>query len=161
MPSARASVRCPLGWQNPDVLAALESIPALSHLSADVLERLASVVRAQDFAKGDVLLHEHDTTRDTYPIIDGLCEVSSGGQKIDESGPGDIDGEIALLYRTPRSATVKAASDVRTLVLPADAFDEISASDPKAATALRGAAEFYLRYTFCRGTLRPQLSLRT
>jgi CRP-like cAMP-binding protein len=130
------------------ILAVLESIPALSHLSADIRERLAGVVREQDFAKGEVLLHEHDTTRDTYLIVDGLCEVWSKGEKIDESGPGDIDGEIALLYRTPRSATVKAASDVRALVLPADAFDEIAAADPKAATAIRGAMEFHLRNRF-------------
>jgi L-cysteine/cystine lyase len=75
-----------------------------------------------------VLLHEHDATRDTYFIIDGLCEILRNGEKVDESGPGEIDGEIALLYRTPRSGTVRASTDVRALVLPADAFDAIAAA---------------------------------
>ena len=131
-----------------DVLAELESIPALAHLAPDVLEQLVAVVRPKLFAKGEVLLHEHDATRDTYFIIDGLCEILRNGEKVDESGPGEIDGEIALLYRTPRSGTVRASTDVRALVLPADAFDAIAASDPAAATALRGAMEFYLRNRF-------------
>ena len=126
----------------------LETMPPLAHLSADVLDRLAEVVHEQSFAKGEVLLYEHDRTRDTYFIIDGLCEVWGDDMKLGESGPGDIDGEIALLYRTPRSGTVKATSDVRALVLPADAFDKIAADDPDAAKAIRGAIEFYLRNRF-------------
>jgi CRP-like cAMP-binding protein len=49
-------------------------------------------------------------------------EVSQGGQRVREQGPGDSFGEIALLRDVPRTASVRALEPVETLTLSRDDF---------------------------------------
>jgi CRP/FNR family transcriptional regulator, cyclic AMP receptor protein len=52
-----------------------------------------------------------------YVIIDGKATVTRAGKQIAVLGAGDSFGELSLLDRAPRNATVTAETDVDTLIL--------------------------------------------
>ena len=81
---------------------ALAALPPLRGLDASALDWLSDVVRPLEFAPGDVFVYERAPTRECYFVIEGETEVLVGGSKLGEGGRGDIEGEIALLFETPR-----------------------------------------------------------
>jgi CRP-like cAMP-binding protein len=66
---------------------------------------------------GRVLCEEGAIGRDFFFILEGRASVRRGGRKIALLGPGDYFGELALLDRQPRSATVVADTDMALLDL--------------------------------------------
>ncbi len=90
--------------------------------------------------KGDVLFREGDPSDFACRILSGEVEVvrDSGGGPVTlgRIGAGDIVGEMGVIERKPRSATVIAASDVEVDAIPAESFFDRIASDPPAAERL-------------------------
>lgn len=70
------------------------------------------------YAVGDTIFQAGDDGHYMYVIQDGEVEVVADGSVIDTVGPGGIFGEMALIDRSPRSATVRAKTDCR--VVPID-----------------------------------------
>ena len=71
---------------------------------------------------------------DAYFVIeDGEVEVSAAGRSLGSCGPGDGVGEIALLRRVPRTATVVARTSVQAYAVDAETF--LSAVSGQAAAA--------------------------
>ena len=70
------------------------------------------------FAAGDTIFQAGDDGHYMYVIQDGEVEVLDGERIIDNVGPGGVFGEMALIDRSPRSATVRAKTDCR--VVPID-----------------------------------------
>nr|MBA3475463.1 cyclic nucleotide-binding domain-containing protein [Actinomycetota bacterium] len=61
--------------------------------------------------------------REFFVLIEGTADVMQGGNKIGRLlGPGDFFGEIALISKAPRSATITTTSPVRALVITDRAF---------------------------------------
>lgn len=60
---------------------------------------------------GDVVIQQGDEGDNFYVVDEGLFEVFVNGKKVVEIGPGGSFGELALMYNTPRAATVKAVND--------------------------------------------------
>ena len=58
-----------------------------------------------------------DAGSEFFVIIDGQCEVSRHGQPVAPLGPGAFFGDLALLDRAPRNATITALTDMELLVL--------------------------------------------
>lgn len=67
---------------------------------------------------GEVLFSEGEAGDLMYAVVEGTLHLSVGGRVVDEVGPGQIVGEMALIDQSPRSATVVAA--VNTTVAPVD-----------------------------------------
>jgi len=79
---------------------------------------------------------------DTFIVIaSGDVDVSVDGRPIHQLGPGSGIGEIALLRRSPRTATVVAATDVTGYAIDAPTFLAAIAGPAAAAAAERLAAE--------------------
>ena len=57
--------------------------------------------------------------------------MERGGKKIAKIGPGDFFGEIALISKTPRNATITTTSPVRALVITDRAFRQLLDHSPK------------------------------
>ena len=70
------------------------------------------------YVAGDTIFSAGDDGHMMYVIQDGEVEVLVGDQVIDSVGPGGVFGEMALIDRSPRSATVRAKTDCR--VVPID-----------------------------------------
>jgi CRP-like cAMP-binding protein len=59
---------------------------------------------------------------EVYVIVYGEAGVEVGGREVSTLGPTDYFGEIALLYDTPRTATVRARGNLRTLSFDGPSF---------------------------------------
>lgn len=76
---------------------------------------------------GAIIVREGDAAEHFFVLIEGQAEVFTGrdpaaGRRLATLGPGDFFGEIGLLRRVPRTATVRATTPVVVLVVDRDAF---------------------------------------
>ncbi len=95
----------------------LQQVPLFSACSRKDLQLVAK--RAEDVRvpAGKALVSEGETGHEFFVILDGTARVSRGGRKVATIGPGAAFGELALLERAPRNATVVADSDMELVVL--------------------------------------------
>jgi CRP-like cAMP-binding protein len=103
----------------------LKGVPLFAGCSRAELRELALVADELDLRDGRILVREGRPGREFFILVDGNVRVSKGGRKLNELGPGDWFGEIALLTNTPRTATVTATSPVRVLVITDRAFRRV------------------------------------
>jgi CRP-like cAMP-binding protein len=64
-------------------------------------------------AAGETIFREGDPADMMYGICEGTVEIMAGGRTLETLGPGGIFGEMALVDRSPRSATVVARTDCK------------------------------------------------
>ena len=95
----------------------LRKVPLFAECSKKELGELASIADELDIREGKTLTTEGSIGREFFVLIDGGARVSRNGRKLADLGPGDWFGEMALLTREPRMATVVATAPVRTLVV--------------------------------------------
>ncbi len=95
----------------------LTQVPLFSALSKKELQLVAR--RAEDVRvdPGRILVSEGSTGSEFFVIIDGTATVSRHGRKVASLGAGDAFGELALLDKAPRNATVTAQTDMELVVL--------------------------------------------
>jgi CRP-like cAMP-binding protein len=73
-------------------------------------------------AAGDAVYTQGEAADGCVVIEHGTAEVLGDGRRIAELGPGELVGEIALLRRVPRTATVRALTDLDLRMLDGDRF---------------------------------------
>jgi MFS family permease len=110
------------GPAEPRRLELLEAIPIFSPLSPPVLEQLAARLTAVHARAGDEIIRAGDHGDRFYVVDAGTVEVLLDGQPPRREGEGTYFGEIALLKDVPRTATVRAATDVDLFALDRDDF---------------------------------------
>jgi CRP-like cAMP-binding protein len=95
----------------------LAQVPLFSALSKKELQLVAR--RAEDVKvdAGRILVSEGSTGSEFFVIIDGTAVVSRHGRKVATLGAGDAFGELALLDKAPRNATVTAQTEMELVVL--------------------------------------------
>jgi CRP-like cAMP-binding protein len=95
----------------------LAEVPLFSACSKKDLQLVAK--RAEDVKvdAGKRLVTEGDTGTEFFVVIDGKATVSKRGQRVAELGPGGFFGELALLDKAPRNATVTAGTPMELVVL--------------------------------------------
>ena len=101
---------------------ALRGAEALAHLGAATLEGLARAAEPHAFAPGARLMSQGEPGEDYHVIVSGQVAVTLDGLVVNRLGPGSGVGELALLFNTPRTATVTAVDDVTTLSLNRETF---------------------------------------
>jgi MFS family permease len=100
----------------------LQADPLLQLLSLSVIEELAADMRPVAYEDGEALIREGEPGDEYLIIAAGEVEVSAGGRVLQRLGPGHGVGEIALLRKVPRTATVRAIGPVEACALHCDAF---------------------------------------
>jgi MFS family permease len=103
-------------------LELLRALPIFAPLPEATLERLATHLEEVAAAAGETIFRQGDAGDHFYVVDDGLVDVIPDGRAPVELGPGEFFGEIALLRDVPRTATVRARTDVRLYALSRDAF---------------------------------------
>ena len=133
-PIAKRTRRSPLVEAQ---MALLRRNPLFAPLPLTALDCLAESLLSVSYGESEVVMRQGDPG-DTYLLIeDGEVDVSADGRALGTCGPGDGVGEIALLRRVPRTATVVARTRVEGYAIDAGAF--LTAVSGRAAAAAAAA----------------------
>jgi CRP-like cAMP-binding protein len=95
----------------------IKRVPLFGELSRKDLNEVAGIADEIDLRDGKVLIREGELGHEFFVLLDGTVEVRKGKRRVATLGRGDFAGEIALLSKSPRTATVRATSPVRALVI--------------------------------------------
>jgi len=94
------------------------------------LAAIATLATPLDLPAGKVLASQGEQGKEFFVIVSGRAEASREGFTIGGMGPGSFFGEMSLLERLPRVATVTTTEPTTVLVLTAKAFDQLVADMP-------------------------------
>jgi CRP/FNR family transcriptional regulator, cyclic AMP receptor protein len=100
----------------------IKRVPLFSQCSKKELGDVASIADEIDLEEGKVLIREGDRGREFFVLIEGKADVRKGTRKLNTMGAGDFFGEIALVSKSPRTATVTTTTPSRALVVTEQAF---------------------------------------
>ncbi len=100
----------------------LSGVAIFEPLPVVVVEHLAGRLERCDYRAGDVVMREGDEGETVHIVASGTAEVAVGGAPRPGLGPGDSFGEIALLRKGRRTATVTAPGNLTTYCLGRDDF---------------------------------------
>lgn len=107
-------------------VSTLSRSPLLESLLPVELESLAQVFTAAEVTAGEVVLREGDVGDSLFIVANGVLDVlvhtDAGDVVVGALAAGDAFGEISLIDRSPRSATVKAREPATLYVLTHDAL---------------------------------------
>lgn len=95
----------------------LANVPLFSACSQKELARIAKATDEVNLPDGRVLMNQDETSREAFIIVAGKAVVKRNNRKVADLGPGSMIGELGLLDRGPRTATVVADGPVDVLVL--------------------------------------------
>ena len=94
------------------------------------LDAIARLATPLDLPAGKVLATQGEQGREFFVIVSGKVEATRANVQIGTLGPGSFFGEMSLLERLPRVATVTTTEPTAVLVLTAREFDDLVASMP-------------------------------
>jgi CRP-like cAMP-binding protein len=114
----------------------LGRVPLFSGVKPKELKKLAKRMQERSFNEGETITKEGETGLGFFVIQDGNATVSRNGEIVRNLGPGDFFGEIALIDKGPRSATVIATTDLLCRGMTAWEFKPFVEEHPEVAWAL-------------------------
>lgn len=118
---------------------------SLQQMPAELIRWLADHTTINVFDQGEMLIEEGTSTRNCYFIISGETDVLFEGRSLGPTGAGQPEGEMAMFFHQPRSATTVALSrTVTVLNLSAAAFDELRRTSPELANRFQAELLSYL-----------------
>jgi CRP-like cAMP-binding protein len=103
-------------------LALLRQVSFFRPLPFAIVEHLASELQSAVYEPGETIIREGEPGERFYIIAEGRTRAARDGKQLREMNTGDSFGEIALLRRIPRTATVTAISRVEVRFLVREEF---------------------------------------
>jgi CRP-like cAMP-binding protein len=117
----------------------IKSVPLFSHCSRAEIMALAGEADELTLPSGKELTRQGESGREFLVIVDGAAKVEKNGHLVNELGPSDFLGEIALLSDVPRTATVTTTTETTVLVLTDRAFRRVADKIPAVHESLVAA----------------------
>jgi CRP/FNR family transcriptional regulator, cyclic AMP receptor protein len=112
-------------------------IPIFAALSAKDRDKVLGNAIQRTYAPGATLVKEGETSMNLFFIVSGTAEVATAEEGHRRTmGPGDFFGELGLVERHPRTATVTAASEVTVVMLSAWEFRDLLVEHPQMAVPM-------------------------
>lgn len=121
--------------------AQLKKITLFADVPDDQLAEIAPFASLVEVTPGKHLVDEGDYSYDFMAIEEGEAEVTRDGEAIATLGPGDFFGEMGLIEKTRRNATVVAKTPMRLVALSSWDLKRMQKSIPQAAETIRKAVE--------------------
>ncbi len=109
----------------------LRRVPLFEGLKRSEIERIAALGDEVDLPAGRTFVREGDRGHEFFVILDGRVRIKRQGKSLETLRRGDFLGEIALVSRIPRTATVMTTSPVRVLVITDRAFRTLLEHSPQ------------------------------
>ena len=117
--------------------ARLKKIPVFADLSDEELGHIAALAAEVSVPESKELVREGDYSYDVLAIEEGTACVERAGERIGDVGPGDVVGEMGVLERSQRNATVVATSPMLLITLTSWDIRRLNKSAPRAVEHLR------------------------
>lgn len=131
-------------YQYQDFLAGLDVFSGCNRRELTLIGSLTTLVSV---GAGEVIVREGSFAREAFIVADGVMEVSVhdlGADPVAVVGDGQPVGEMALLHRTQRNATVAAMRRSHLLVATPVEFHSMMRQVPSFAAAVESLAELRL-----------------
>ena len=109
------------GDDSPALVTAVES--ELERQLSRIIMADAQVLPRHKLAKGETLVEQDEPGTNMFLILDGMLDVEVDGDVVAQVGPGAIVGERASIEGGMRSSTLRAATNVRAVAIPASSLD--------------------------------------
>jgi CRP-like cAMP-binding protein len=119
----------------------LKSIPLFEEMGDEELAQIAPFAQEVSVEEGKVLVREGDYSYEFMAIEDGEVEVTRGGEHVAHLGAGDFFGEMGLLEKTLRNATVTARTRVKLITLTGWDLRRVERTAPDAIERVRAVLE--------------------
>jgi CRP/FNR family cyclic AMP-dependent transcriptional regulator len=117
--------------------ARLKKIPVFADLSDEERDHIAALAAEVSVPEGKELVREGDYSYDVLAIEEGTASVDRHGDHIADLGPGDVFGEMGVLRREQRNATVVATSPMLLVTLTSWDVRRLRKTAPNAVDHLR------------------------
>jgi CRP-like cAMP-binding protein len=117
-------------------IEAIARVPLFAHCSKRELAEVAALADEVELPEGTVLAREGRPGQEFFVLLSGTVDVDKGGRSVATLGDGDFFGEIALVHRGPRQATVTAVTAVRLLAVSQRDFSPLLATSPQIQTKI-------------------------
>jgi CRP/FNR family transcriptional regulator, cyclic AMP receptor protein len=117
----------------------IRKVPLFARCSRAELKEIALLADEIDLHEGKEMTREGAPGREFFVLLDGTADVKKNRRRVNTLGPGDFFGEIALVSREPRTATVIATSPVRALVITDRSFRRLLDDAPRVQTKVMEA----------------------
>ena len=120
----------------------ISRVPLFAELDASEISNVMELLRAQVVEAGEIVMRAGDAARSMYFIASGEVEIEIKGKKERvRLGVGQFFGEVALLRRTRRTATVTALTRTNLLGLDAHDLHALMQRDTRIATRIKDVVE--------------------
>lgn len=119
--------------------ALVARVPLFAHLDAASVSDLVGILKARTVPAGTVIIRKGEPGDSMYLIASGMVQVDTSEGKV-RLQEGDFFGEVALLTRERRTATVTTIRSTDLLVLDCDDFHRFIDRNPKVAAQVRAVA---------------------
>jgi CRP-like cAMP-binding protein len=97
------------------------------------LKKIAKMVAEREVDTDEIVVREGTFSREFFLVISGSATVSVRGRKREVIGPGRYFGELAIINKSARTATITAMSPMRLGVIDAQSFTTLLESEPSLA----------------------------
>ena len=119
----------------------LKSLPLFADVPDEELAQIAGFAQEVNVDQGRELVREGDFSYEFMTIEEGEAEVTRNGEHVADLGPGDFFGEMGLLEKTLRNATVTAKTPMRLVTLTGWDLKRMERHIPEAIERVRAAIE--------------------
>jgi CRP-like cAMP-binding protein len=119
----------------------LRSIPLFETLPRDARRVIAPHADQIEVPKGTELVRQGEFAYEFFIIETGAADVLRDGDRIAELGPGDFLGEMGIVGKAVRNATVVTTIVSDVIVMTEQAFRSMSRGNPDIASRIQAAVE--------------------
>ena len=119
----------------------LKSIPIFEEVGDEELAQIAPFAQEVSVEEGKVLVREGDYSYEFMAIEEGTAEVTRGGDHVADLGAGDFFGEMGLLEKALRNATVTAKTPMTLITLTGWDLRRVERTAPQAIERVRDVLE--------------------
>jgi CRP-like cAMP-binding protein len=121
--------------------SSLRSVPLFNALSSDERRTVAQHADEMQVPEGTKLVRQGDFAYEFFVLEDGTAEVVRDGERVAELGPGDFLGEMGIVSKAVRNATVVTTSPATAIVMTEQALRSIRTLNPVVADRIEAAVE--------------------
>lgn len=133
-----------------DIYRIVKRIPFFSSVftsSVEQFEKLLSLGEIIEVQANETVIHKGDTDLYLYFLLKGQLTVFSDenphAQQLNSISPGEVFGLLSMLTYTPRSATIKASRDAKSILLFKLNFAYLNDDSSKSELDLNSKLHFY------------------